>query len=366
MDSVAIDPATRTARLGAGARWEQVVARAEPHGLVTPSGSAGSVGVAGYTLAGGMGLLGRELGYAADHVRSVEIVTADGRVRRVTAESEPDLFWAVRGGRDNFGVVTELEIGLFPARRIYGGGIYYDAGEAPAVLAMFRDWTASAPDTITSSIGTMSYPPIPVFPEPLRGRDIVHVRFATTDLAGGPGLVAPWLEAATPIFNHLGELPFSEGGSIYREPTFPHAYDGNSVLLSELPDEVLDAVREIAGPSAPVPCVVDLRHLGGAFARQPAVPNAVPFREAAYILRLLAGLGENVKVEQVREVQARLDEAVAPWTLGRALNFAYGPRGPEELVEEMFDPATLARLRQVKAAYDPQDLFRVNHHVRPA
>ncbi|UQA96578.1 FAD-binding oxidoreductase [Streptomyces halobius] len=277
-----------------------MVARTVPHGLAPLSGSAPHTGVAGYTLGGGIGLLGREFGYAADRVRSLDVVTADGALRHVTGTSDPDLYWALLGGRDNFGIVTALEMELLPVARLYGGGIYYDADDAEALFGFFREWTASAPESVTASIGMIEYPPIPVFPEALRGRHVVHVRFASTDLAGGSELTRPWLEVATPVLEHLGEIGYDEVGSIYREPDFAHSYFGNNVLLDELTPAALDAVRELAGKTAPVGCIVDLRHLGGAMARPPRTPNAVPFREAQYILRILSGLDGNEEESRIR------------------------------------------------------------------
>ncbi|MFJ3927289.1 FAD-binding oxidoreductase [Streptomyces sp. NPDC090022] len=365
LDAITVDAEARTARIEAGVRWEQVVERTAPHGLAPLSGSAGHVGVVGYTLAGGLGLLAREFGYAADLVRAVDVVTADGRLRHVTADSDPDLFWALRGGRDHFGVVTALEISLLPVATVYGGGMYFDAGQAERVLAHFAAWTATAPESVTASVGMIEYPPIPVFPEPLRGRHVVHVRFATTDLAAGPGLVRPWREfGAEIIHEHLGELAYPEVGSIYAEPTFAHAYDGNAVLLSGLPPEVLDAVRTLAGPGAAVPCIVDLRHLGGALAREPEVANAVPWREAAYILRVLSG-SDDAPADAIRAAHAALDEAVAPWTLGRSLNFVYGERAADAYAEELFDAGTRGRLAKLRGVYDPGNVFRPGLTVSP-
>ncbi|MDT9685328.1 FAD-binding oxidoreductase [Streptomyces sp. TRM76323] len=357
MRGVAVDPVSRSARMEAGVRWEQVVAAAEPYGLAPPSGSAGHVGVVGYALAGGLGLLAREFGYAADHVRAVDVVTADGEPRHVTAGSDPDLFWALRGGRDGFGVVTALEIALQPVERVYGGGIFFAYEHVEAVLDFFRAWTAEVPDTMTSSLGMVDYPPLPALPEPLRGRHVVHVRFATTDLAAGPDLVRPWRNLAPALLEHLGELPYSASGSIYREPDFPHAYDGDGVLLSELDPRILTAVRELAGRDAPVPCVVDLRHLGGALSRPPEVPNAVSFRDARYILRVLSS-PEGPGLRAVRAAHARLDEAVAPWTLGRSLNFVYGERRATDLPTGRHTPETLRRLTALRSAYDPSGIFR--------
>ncbi|MGY3678353.1 hypothetical protein [Streptomyces sp. TE33382] len=186
--------------------------------------------------------------------------------------------------------------------RLYDGGIYYDA---EAVVTFFREWTATAPESVTSSTGMIKYPPIPVLPEPLRGRHVVHVRFATTGLEGGTELVRPWQDVAVPIFDHLGDIGDEEVGSIYREPAFAHAFFGNNVLLGELPPAVLDAVCELAGKTVPEGCIVDLRHLGGAMSRPPQTPRAGPFREAQYILRVLSGL-DGVEEGDVRAAHQRV------------------------------------------------------------
>ncbi|WP_019855901.1 FAD-binding oxidoreductase [Actinopolyspora mortivallis] len=364
MTGISVDAANGTARIEAGAQWKDVVASTVPHGLAPLSGSAPHTGVVGYTLGGGIGLLGREFGYAADRVRSLDVVGADGVLRHVTPDGDPDLFWALLGGRDNFGIVTALEMDLLPVQRLYGGGIYYDAAEAEAVFSHFREWTATAPERITSSVGMIEYPPIPVFPEPLRGRHVVHVRFATTDLEGGPDMIRSWWDVATPVFEHLGELGYDEVGSIYREPDFAHSFFGNNVLLGELDPAVLDAVLELAGRTAPVGCIVDLRHLGGAMSRPPRVPNAVPFRQAQYILRVLSAVDEDSE-ETVRAAHRRVYEAVAPWTVGRSLNFVYGRRTEDEFVNEVYDEETLRRLAKLKSRYDPHNVFRRNQNIRP-
>src|SRR5688572_10922006 len=145
LDTVVVDPASRSARVGAGVRWRGVIDAAAPHGLAPLSGSSSGVGVVGYTLGGGLGLLSRQYGFAADHVRRAELVTADGAIRAVDAETDPDLFWALRGGKGNLGIVTELEFDLVPVARLYGGGIFFPGGSAPEVLHAFREWTTTLP-----------------------------------------------------------------------------------------------------------------------------------------------------------------------------------------------------------------------------
>jgi FAD/FMN-containing dehydrogenase len=352
MSGVRIDPVARTAWVEAGARWSAVIERAAAHGLAPLAGSAPGVGVVGYTLGGGFGLLGRTFGYAADHVRALDVVTADGSLRRVTATSEPDLFWALRGGGQLLGVVTGMEVALVPVPVVYGGGLHFDAVRAADVLTAFRELTAVAPETLTTSVGMVGLPPVDAVPEPLRGKHVLHVRLASTEPLD-PSLLAP-LRAIGPLTDRVGEVPAAEVGSIYGDPDFPHAYVGDNVLLGELPPTLLDSVRSLAGPSAPVPCVVEIRHLGGAMARPPEVANAVPYREAAYILRVLSPA---VDVDAARAVHHEVFAAAAPFAVGRAATFGYGPVDDDPSLPPLRDSATEARLAQVKSVFDPDGVF---------
>ncbi|MDH6215722.1 FAD-binding oxidoreductase [Streptomyces pseudovenezuelae] len=356
MDGVSVDPEARTVRVEAGVRWKQVVEAAAPYGLAPLNGSAPGVGAVGYTLSGGLPLLAREFGYAADHVRSLDVVTADGRPRHVTRETDPDLYWALLGAGHNFGIVTGLEIDLVPVRTLYGGSLAFDGREVDpaAVLRAYEEWTRSVPDTLTSSLAAVPYPDLPALPPHLRGRYAVSVRVAHTG-ADGEELVAPLRELGPTLADSLRELPYAESHSIHSDPDFPHAYYGDSAVLSEVDVDRVAEVLARTGPDAGGPmCVVQLNHLGGALAR-PA-PNSVPYREGRFLVRLLA-VGD-------RETgRALLDPAfasLADTTLGRALNFAFGAG---DRTEGLYDPETRKRLAGLKAIHDPANLFRDNYNV---
>ncbi|MGH3376404.1 MAG: FAD-binding oxidoreductase [Actinoallomurus sp.] len=363
MTGVEVDAAGRTAWIEAGVRWDQVVREAASQGLAPLNGSAPHTGAVGYTLGGGLGLLARGHGYAADHVHQVDVVTAGARLRHVTADSDPDLFWALRGGRDNFGVVTGMRIGLVPVTRLYGGGLFFPAALAGDVLAAFAEWTPTVPEEMTSSVGMIPFPDLPVIPEPFRGRHVTHVRIAYLgDAAAGERLVAPLRAVGPRLRDTLADLPYAETGSIYNDPVQPHAYSGTNLLLSGLDARALRTVAGLAGPDAPVPCVVDLRHLGGALARTPAVPNAVGHRSAAYLLRVLSPL-DGTDHEAVRAAHRRVFAAMEPWsTGGRCLNFLYGD---DVQVREAYEPADFVRLTELKGVYDPANLFRLGRAIPP-
>ncbi|TDV55229.1 FAD-binding oxidoreductase [Actinophytocola oryzae] len=354
MSGVRVDPDARTAWVEAGARGSAVIEAAAAHGLAPVVGSSPGVGAVGFTLAGGFGLLGRTFGYATDHVRAIDVVTSDGRLRRVTATSEPDLFWALRGGGEPLGLVAGMEIALLPLPVVHGGGLHFDAEHAADVLTAFRDLTAAARDTLTASVGMIGLPPIDAVPEPLRGRHVLHVRLASTEPLD-PALLAP-LRAIGPLVDRVGEVPATEVGSIYGEPDFPHPYVGDNVLLGELPPTLLDAVRTLAGPTAPVPCIVDIRQLGGAMARTPEVPDAVPFRGAAYVLRVLSSAED---VEAARSAHHEVFAAAAPFAVGRAAAFSYGPPDDDPSLPALRDRATAARLSEVRKVVDPEGLLFV-------
>ncbi|MBB5934397.1 TIGR03086 family metal-binding protein [Streptomyces zagrosensis] len=373
---VSIDPEAATAWVAAGVRWEEVVPQAAQHGLAPLNGSAPHVGVVGYLLGGGISLLARQYGYAADRVRTIEVVTPDAVVRRVTADSEPDLFWALLGGRDNFGVVTRVEIDLIPVTRLYGGGLYFDgATQGADILRAYRAWTADLPEELTSSIALFPAPDIEAVPAPLRGRLVVHVRVAYTgSVEEGERLVEPLRAVGPRLMDSLADMPYTACASIFAEPTNPMPYDGDTVLLGELTQETLDAIVEVTG-SGDVPCIVEVRHLGGALTRRTGAANSVGLRDAAYLLGVLSPLRGPLTADVVRPIHRSLLAVAAPATVGRPLAFMgpsgqhageAGPDAAEELVRSAYRPDDYERLRALKAVYDPQNLFRLNHNIRPA
>ncbi|WP_431046384.1 FAD-binding oxidoreductase [Streptomyces sp. P1-3] len=373
MTGVRVDPEARTAWFEAGVRWERIVPEAARHGLAPLNGSAPHVGAVSYTLGGGLGLLSREYGYAADHVRAIDIVTADAELRHVTADSDPDLFWALRGGQGGFGVVTAMEVDLFPVSRVYGGGLIFDTDLLHDALTAYVRWTETVPEELTSSIGLIPMPDLPMVPEPLRGRHIAHVRIAYTgDPAEGERLVAPLRAIGPRLVDSLADMPYSESGAIYNDPTRPHPYRGDNALLSGLAPDSIRAVLDLAGPGAPVGCVVQVRHLGGALGRPPAVPNAVGHRDARFLLSVLS-LAEDGQREEVGAAHQRVFDAVAPSTVGRSLNFLYGIGGEDGQddgqggrARGVYEPGDLRRLRELKAVHDPAGTFRLNYRLSPA
>jgi FAD/FMN-containing dehydrogenase len=355
MRAVSIDPERRIATAAAGARWSDVVAVTAEHGLAPLGGSSSGVGVVGYTLTGGIGPLAREYGFAADLVTRLELVTADGSVRQVTAESDPELFWALRGGRGHFGIVTEIEFGLVPVVELAGGAIYFDGADAERLLRTYRTWTATLPERTTTSIAFLRLPDLPVVPEPLRGKLSVLLAFAHDGpLDEAEQLVRPMLAAGTVLLGGIELLPATEFDRIHNDPTAPGASWDGGLLLRSLDQETIDALLAVAGPGvATVVTAVELRHLGGALGREPAVPAAVPGRDGAFALFVVGVLAPAV-ADAVPAAGAAVLDALRPWALPTNLVAFAGAAGPAEV----YGPDTLARLRRVKAAVDPTGVFR--------
>jgi FAD/FMN-containing dehydrogenase len=357
LSGLAVDPVARTARVGAGVRWAQVIEAAAPHGLAPLSGSSSQVGVVGYTLGGGLGPMARRYGFAADHVRSAELVTADGEVRRVDAGSDPDLFWALRGGKGNFGIVTELEIDLVPVAGLHGGGVFFPGEAAAALLHAYRTWVATLPEETTTSIALLRLPPLPSLPEPLRGRFVVHLRFAHLGPAEeGAALLAPMRAVAPAIMDLVEDVPFAAVDAIHMDPVDPMPVWERGATLRELPAEAVDTLLAAAGPGVEVPLVmVELRHLGGAVARPARVPNAVAGRGAAFTLFALGPMAGPL-AETVPAITQSVVDRMAPWAArGALLNFL-GSAGPDR-VRRLWDDADLGRLLAVKLRVDPGNVF---------
>ena len=366
MNDITIDADRRTARVGAGVLWSEVIAKAAEAGLAPLSGSNPTVGVAGYTLGGGLSpTLGRSQGYAADHVRSLEVVTADGKRRHVDAESEPDLFWALRGGKGNFAVVTALEFDVFPVTRLYGGAIYFPGERTRDVLRAWAAWHPGTPETMVTSIAVMRMPPMPAVPEALRGKFLVSVRIAYNGTAAdGERMVEPLRAIAPAVVDTLRDMPYTEVASIHNEPTDPVPYYERGVMLRDFPLEAQDKLAELVGPGAETDLTLaELRALGGAWDREPAVPNAVATRGLPYSLLGVAA-GPLSQEQQLKKSVTDVLDGMKPWQGDRryANNLAPDEAGDAAAI---YGPDRYERLASIKHAYDPDNMFRLNHNVVP-
>ncbi|GII02129.1 FAD-binding oxidoreductase [Planobispora takensis] len=345
MATVLVDPDRKVAHVGCGATWEQVIAAAEPFGLAPLAGSHQTVGVAGYTLGGGVGWLSRQYGFAADSVLHAEVVTADGRLLTAGAERHPDLFWAMRGGGGNFGVVTSLEFRLHPVARVYAGAAYFTAERAGDVLALYRDWTDGAPDELSTAVLLTRLPYDRQVPAHLRGRRVLAIQaMYTGEPERARQLLDPlWRAAGPALLETFRVTPF---GGIDMGGTGP----AHVSPLDTLPDPVIDAlVTEAGRPGSPV-SAVEIRHWGGAMGRPGPQAGPVGHRTARFTAILDAWVPQ-------------VDRALRPYAAGRAfLNFLHDPAR----AESAYAPGDYARLREVKRAYDPDNFFHLNYNIPPA
>ena len=364
MRGLEIDPDARTARAEAGVLWEEVVLAAGEHGLAGLAGSSPDVGVVGYTLGGGVGWLARRYGLAANSVVAVELVTADGRIVRTDRDTEPDLFWAVRGGGGSFGIVTAIEFALYPVAEVYAGILFFPFERAAEVLNAWSEWVEDTPEEITSAGRLMQVPPIPDIPEAVRGRSFVMVEAAYTGgEADGAELLRP-LRGLGPEMDTFAMIPAAELRFLHMDPPQPVPGAGDGMALAELTPEAVDALVAVAGPGSGSPLLsVELRQLGGAVAVERPEHGAVGHLDAGFAL-FGVGMALDPEMEAAVKVHAQtVKDALAPWADGRGyFNFSDTPLEGRSL----YPPATYLRLQDVKAAYDPDELFRVSHPIRPA
>lgn len=363
MRQVVIDPATSTARAEAGALWQDVTAPAAEHGLAALAGSSPNVGVTGYTLGGGLGWLARRYGLAANSVTAAELVTPGGDLVRTDASHEPDLFWAVRGG-GGVGVVTALEMRLYPVRELYAGALFFPIQRAAEVLDAWREWTATVPDEVTSMGHILRLPPLPDLPEPLRGRAFAIVEAAYLgDEATGAELIQP-LRRLGPELDTFAMIPASALGRLNMDPSQPAAGEGNGAFLTDFPAAAIDALVAVAGPDAETPPTsVEIRHLGGALARSDADGGTQPRIDASYVLNAVGATPTPDMANSVRaHVQAAKD-ALAPW------HASYDYFGFEDIpasAAAVLPPDSFRRLQEIKAVHDPDEMIISAHPVWPA
>jgi hypothetical protein len=363
MRGVHIDPTARLARVEAGVLWIEVVEAAARHGLAALAGSSPDVGVVGYTLGGGLSFLGRKHGLCANAVRAVELVTADGRLVRADRDNEPDLFWALRGGGGSFGVVTAIELELFPVEHAYAGVLWYPIERGREVLHAWRELTDSdaLPDELTTVGRFLRLPPIPDIPEELRGKSFVIVEaYHVGEQAQADELLAP-LRALGPINDTIGKVPMPALSRLHMDPEHPVSGFGDGLMVADLPAQALDAFVDVAGQTAQFPLLtVELRHLGGALGRPHPAHGALSSIDAQYSL-FAAGMVPAPELEPpVRAQVQAVKAALAPWAASHMyLNFADTQRDPASFWPEH----AYNRLRRIKAAVDPNDLIRSNHPI---
>lgn len=360
LTGVEVDVAARTARIAGGTLGGEVADAAAAHGLAPIAGSSRTVGVTGYHLGGGLSFASRKLGLAANAVRAIELVTADGRVVRAAADSEPELFWALRGGGGNYGVVTALEVELFELPEVYAGNLFFPAERAREVLHAWRETTLTAPEELTLSGRVLQVPDVPGPPPPLRGR-----AFAVVDAVflGGDGdgaeLLAP-LRALGPEMDNVALAGPDVLGRVHMDPEDPVPALTDHTLTGPLPPEAIDAFVDAVGPESGSTLVVaELRQTGGALSRVAPGGGVLDFLPGDYFAFGVAAL---MGPEAGAAAQAdfdRMHDALAPYDAGSYFNFSERPLP----ISTFFAADVVERLAAVKAQWDPDDVFVAGHPV---
>ena len=365
MREVSVDPVAMTAWAGAGVLWQEATMAAAGHGLAGLSSSSPDAGVAGHALGGGLSWLSRSYGLSANNVEAFEVVTADGELIRVDAFSQPGLFWALRGGGGSFGVVTGLELRLFPITDAYAGQLWWPADAGRHVLHAWRELTASElPEEFTTAVRYRSFPAAAGTPHLLRGRSfcvVTAIHLGSEDEADE--LLAP-LRALGPFVDTLHMMPVAELGQLHADAGYPAPFMSDGVLLDGLPAEAVDEIVRLAGPDAGPPLLsVELRHLGGEVALARPSNGALPALPASH---MLAATGLVPTRPAADAVSARIDAmklAMSPWTARQMyLNLAGTSQDPASF----WSPQAYSRLRRVKVAVDPWNVIRANYPIPPA
>jgi FAD/FMN-containing dehydrogenase len=366
LKGIRVDPARRTARVEGGCTWADVDHATHAFGLATPSGVISTTGVGGLTTGGGFGYLTRRYGLACDNVVSADVVTADGQLRTASATENADLFWAIRGGSGNFGILTSLEFRLYPVSTVYAGPILYPLEKAGEVIRLFRDFIATAPRELSAFFAYLIVPPGPPFPEPLHGKTLCGIVCSYCgDTAKGEAVTKPLREFGPPLFQHTGPMPYPVLQSIF-DPLLPpglhHYWKGD--FVREISDAYI-AGHLKHGPSIPtVHSAMHIYPLDGAVNDVPRDATAFGYRDVKFVHVIAAVTPDPTALPGYRDWVRGYFQALHPLSAGGAyVNFLMEDEG-EERVRGTYG-GNYERLAQIKAKYDPDNVFHVNQNIKP-
>lgn len=363
MKSISINPTERTARVQPGVTSGDLGGPANDYGLALSTGDTASVGMGGLTTGGGIGYMVRKYGLTIDHLLSAQVVTANGEIVTASETEHPDLFWAIRGGGGNFGIVTEFTYRMAPVGQVFGGDLVLPA--TPEVIRGYLEYSASAPDELSTLANIMYAPPAPFVPEEYVGTLVLWIIGVWAgDIEDGDRAFAPLRALATPVADVLRPMPYPE---IYRSTehqTMPHGFALRSTFANEVSDESIEAYLDaMAAPSSPY-SIVHLRGLGGAMSRVTPDATAFAHRDYRYMVTVIAIWLDPAEDPAVHGAWAEsLWNRIRHEGSGAYVNFLQ--REGKERLNDAYPPATLERLRAIKRTYDPGNLFRFNQNIEP-
>ncbi len=364
MKGIRIDPATRIARVQAGTTSGDLAGPANALGMALSTGDTHSVGMGGLTTGGGIGFMARKFGLAIDNLLEAEVVTADGEIVRASETEHPDLFWAIRGGGGNFGIVTEFTYRLAPVGNVLGGMLMLPASRE--VLRGFLEYSASAPDDLTTIANLSFAPPAPFVPAERVGEVVLAILVTWTGSPEeGERALAPLRALATPVADTVGVMPYPE---IYRytdHQAFPHGAAMRSMFADELSDETLDASLDaIRNASSPY-SIIHLRGMGGAVSRVPVEATAFAHRTQRFFYSIIG-----IWIDPAQDAAVHAAWAEAIWSKvkheGSGVYVNFLENEGEERIRQAYPAATYERLAAIKREYDPENVFRLNQNIRPS
>jgi FAD binding domain/Berberine and berberine like len=366
MRGIRVDPEARTARVQAGALWEDVDHETQAFGLAMTGGIVTHTGVAGLTLGGGIGWLQRKLGLTIDHLLRVDVVTAQGELVRASEQENDDLFWGVRGGGGNFGIVTEFEFRLHSVGpTVVAGPVFWPISESPKVLRFYRDWIAEGPDELMTLVMHRKAPPLPFVPAELHGKLIVGVACCYSGpVEEGEKVVRPLKELGSPVVDACVPKPYVTHQAMLN-PSFPHDwwYYVRSCDVAELTDDVIDITVEhsmqIQSPDTSFP----IWQLGGAVSRVDDDATAFNNRHAGHAFNIVGVTRTQQGFDEEREWARSFWSALEPHQTSVYVNFLM--EEGEERIREAYGPEKYDRLKALKRKYDPDNFFRINQNIPP-
>lgn len=358
---IEIDAASRTARLGAGALWADVIKAAYPHSLAPISGSAPNVGVVGYTLGGGYGITSRKHGLAIDNVREFRIVMPGGDIKIASPAINSDLFFAVLGCGGSFGVVTEMTIDLHNHAEVFGGSVMFDASRAAKIYEAYAEWAPTLPDDVASAVHLMTFPAAPFVPEFLHGRSMAIVIGC---VCGSLDRAEEWLKPMRSLenaeFDSFRRMPYTESGTIFQDPVDPIPVNGRGALLSDFTCETAKSFLDSIGPIPQSPnLMIQLRHLGGAISRKGNPQSCIKRNRQAKFLTYFLGIPspQNTLEKMAAHAEGVL-KAIQPWVFSPGpLNWLGEGAVPASAIRTVFADDEYARIRTLKKTLDPDNRF---------
>jgi FAD/FMN-containing dehydrogenase len=366
MTSVRVDPAARTARAEGGVNWGTYDHETHAFGLASTGGQISTTGIAGLTLGGGIGWLMRKHGLACDNLISADVVTAEGELVTAGADHNEDLFWGLRGGGGNFGVVTSFEYQLHKVGLVFGGAVMHPADRAHEVLRFFREFCPTAPDELTAYALLVTAPPAPFVPPELVGSPVVVLAGCYTgSIDEGERVLEPLREFGNPPIDLFQPLPYPVLQSMF-DDTGPagHSYYMKGDYVSEASDELIEALTEHTAAMPGPHCEIHLGQMGGVAGRVGENDTAFAHRNAEFVFMGLAHWLEPHEEEAQLSWVRALGEAARPYSVGTYVNFL-GDEGDKRIRAAYGSEDKYARLVELKRKWDPQNLFCLNQNIRP-